>query len=215
MCQAPPSIPSPLLLKIKSWDQPRELVRKQAVRPCPAPTETEPLHSRGSTRVWEMLLTKRCWKGGCCTTYGDENKAVSEKPHYKTVKIFGNHKWFIRGTSYVTELSEWHFRTWPTTFCFPPSQMSLEISPKSLTLFSPLRAGHHSASGFKQEPYQFLQGVERGLLKLAASAGECAWLLTAASPSLRRAPPLSSVARSHRKWLRLRRKRGNTEISRA
>lgn len=55
---------------------------------------------------------------------------VSEKLHYKTVKISGDHKWFTVGLSYVwLELSGWHFKTLPATFCFPPSQQSLETSP--------------------------------------------------------------------------------------
>ena len=70
---------------------------------------------------------------------------VSEKPHCKTVKLFGSHKWFIIGFSYVQlELCEWHFKTLLSTLCFAPSQLSLQSFPKSTMLFFFLKADEYT-----------------------------------------------------------------------
>lgn len=121
---------------------------KQMPRRCATPAETDllvhlkiPRMTHTSTEVWEALLSKRCWKGGCCTTKGDENKKViSEKPHYKTENIWESQT--VHHTIFVCvwlELLEWHFKTLPATFYFPLSPLFLESSFKSSMLFFSLK----------------------------------------------------------------------------
>lgn len=114
--------------------------------------------------VQALKFEKHCslifwsWKGGCCTTYGDENKEHDfweislQSWKYLEITNSSSHDFVcVR-----LELLKWHFKTLLATFYFPLSPLLLENSFKSSIS---LKAGDYTPLGFKWKPYRFLQGA--------------------------------------------------------
>lgn len=145
----------PPLIKVMSWGT----ASPRTLRPCPTLSETESasaLQQDSPGSSYTSYFEKHCSlcnAGRVCAVQQLAMKIkrmVSEKPHCKTVKLSGSHKWFITGFSYVQlQLSEWHFQTLLPTLCFALSQLSLQSFPESAVLFCFLKADEYTPLSFQ------------------------------------------------------------------